>query len=58
MMIQRKKDEKSWVSLEIKIWIVIKKEEKRQGLDYECLQLQFGRVTFFLKFGVSSNKTN
>ena len=30
MMIQKKNQEKSWVSHEEKIWIVMKKEEKRK----------------------------
>ena len=30
-MIKKGKEEKSWVSHEVKIWIVMKKEEKRQG---------------------------
>ena len=33
MMIQKRKEETSWVSHEVNIWIVMKKEEKRRGLD-------------------------
>ena len=31
MIIQKKREEKSWVLHKVKIWIVMKKEEKRRG---------------------------
>ena len=53
-MIQKKKKEKSWVSHEVKIWIVMKREEKRwcaQSKDLNC----FKKGGKMMGFGLSKD---